>query len=661
VDGNADLAVDFFEAEVLSARDFYLGACPERRRSRRRMVMPERSFSTQAYRYGFNGKEFDSEWKGEGNSYDYGFRVHDARLGRFLSVDPLAPGYPWYTPYQFAGNKAINSIDLDGAEPKSHILHWKDVPGYRLIPGYGNEGRTTLHLVEGHYVAETSSKFYINQQKYQYWDQEANSWQDFDPTGIDPETGLVQGMDMKTLQGYAASMEYLHDGLRYWTYGSMAMAGGFIIVAEIGIGATATWLAEELGEEVFESLTGIPVIIDPVDIAQHGLKKAFKKAISELCFVSGTLVLTVEGLKPIEEIAIEDSVLARNSDIKKIRRKVADTTFSKPSDTKFGFAEPISIEFYSQEEIEAQKRINEKLTEGIIVYSPLDKGINGTMVDYEEITPFTWSWIDFQLTRPDGTLSKISLRRPHWWIIKFGVDNIGKMVYLNLPDLRIRGWAIVTRIRANQLDTRFWDEKRKGNYVCRPIIGKFEHESNDVYYLYFGENINLLAVTGSHPIWSEDNSDWVRADLLKVGEKVKTKDGDVVLRSREKQTGRIKVFNLEIYKEHNFLVGSDKILVHNTCWKERLNKFMEYVKSIDPKDLTSQAETIKHLENVFTALDKTRTDERVIKLVGKSNVADLSDGTKLIRQFGDGNYTKVYLDGGFEIYRADKLVVNKMK
>jgi RHS repeat-associated protein len=103
-DPDTDLAVDFFEGEVLSARDFYPFG----------MVMPERSFSTQAYRYGFNGKEFDSEWKGEGNSYDYGFRVHDARLGRFLSVDPLAPEYPWYTPYQYAGNKPIWHIDFMG-------------------------------------------------------------------------------------------------------------------------------------------------------------------------------------------------------------------------------------------------------------------------------------------------------------------------------------------------------------------------------------------------------------------------------------------------------------------------------------------------------------------------------------------------------------------
>jgi hypothetical protein len=38
-------------------------------------------------------------------------------VSRFLSVDPLAPKYPWYTPYQFAGNTPIQAIDLDGLEP----------------------------------------------------------------------------------------------------------------------------------------------------------------------------------------------------------------------------------------------------------------------------------------------------------------------------------------------------------------------------------------------------------------------------------------------------------------------------------------------------------------------------------------------------------------
>jgi RHS repeat-associated protein len=68
------------------------------------------------YRYGFNGKENDNEIKGSGNQQDYGMRIYDPRLGRFLSLDPLISDYPFYTPYQFAGNKPIIAADLDGAE-----------------------------------------------------------------------------------------------------------------------------------------------------------------------------------------------------------------------------------------------------------------------------------------------------------------------------------------------------------------------------------------------------------------------------------------------------------------------------------------------------------------------------------------------------------------
>jgi RHS repeat-associated protein len=76
------------------------------------MVMPERSFSNEKYRWGFNGKETDNET----NWQDYGFRIYYPGLAKFLSVDPLFKSYPWYTPYQFAGNKPIVAVDLDGLE-----------------------------------------------------------------------------------------------------------------------------------------------------------------------------------------------------------------------------------------------------------------------------------------------------------------------------------------------------------------------------------------------------------------------------------------------------------------------------------------------------------------------------------------------------------------
>ena len=80
------------------------------------MLMPQRSMSSGSYRYGFNGKENDNEIKDQGEQQDYGMRIYDPRLGRFLSVDPLVKDYPMLTPYQFASNRPIDGIDLDGLE-----------------------------------------------------------------------------------------------------------------------------------------------------------------------------------------------------------------------------------------------------------------------------------------------------------------------------------------------------------------------------------------------------------------------------------------------------------------------------------------------------------------------------------------------------------------
>ncbi|MDR1346784.1 MAG: hypothetical protein LBK03_08815, partial [Bacteroidales bacterium] len=70
-------------------------------------------------RYKYCGKERDEET----GLYYYGMRYYAAWLCRFVSVDPLQFKYPHYTPYQYAGNKPITFIDLDGGEedkPRTH-------------------------------------------------------------------------------------------------------------------------------------------------------------------------------------------------------------------------------------------------------------------------------------------------------------------------------------------------------------------------------------------------------------------------------------------------------------------------------------------------------------------------------------------------------------
>jgi RHS repeat-associated protein len=81
------------------------------------VALEGRTWSDEGYRYGFNGKEKDNEGMGGGGqTYDYGFRIYNPGLAKFLSVDPLHQSYPWLSPYQFAANRPIIAIDLDGLE-----------------------------------------------------------------------------------------------------------------------------------------------------------------------------------------------------------------------------------------------------------------------------------------------------------------------------------------------------------------------------------------------------------------------------------------------------------------------------------------------------------------------------------------------------------------
>jgi RHS repeat-associated protein len=77
------------------------------------MLQPGRTFSAvSGYRYGFNGKEKSPEISSD--DYDFGARIYDGRIGRWLSVDPLLQKYPMHSPYDAMGNNPICNIDPDG-------------------------------------------------------------------------------------------------------------------------------------------------------------------------------------------------------------------------------------------------------------------------------------------------------------------------------------------------------------------------------------------------------------------------------------------------------------------------------------------------------------------------------------------------------------------
>lgn len=103
IDLAANGTTDYYQSWVLSVSDYYAFGSG----------MTKRSYALTKYRYGFNNQEKDNEL---GEYYSFEYRIHDARLGRFLSVDPLEKEYPWNSSYSFAENQVIWAIDLEGKE-----------------------------------------------------------------------------------------------------------------------------------------------------------------------------------------------------------------------------------------------------------------------------------------------------------------------------------------------------------------------------------------------------------------------------------------------------------------------------------------------------------------------------------------------------------------
>ena len=77
----------------------------------------EQSKSIYLHRFGFNGKEKVDEIAGTtGSHLDFGARIYDSRIGRWMAVDPLQTRYPYLSPYSFVANMPMIAIDPNGEE-----------------------------------------------------------------------------------------------------------------------------------------------------------------------------------------------------------------------------------------------------------------------------------------------------------------------------------------------------------------------------------------------------------------------------------------------------------------------------------------------------------------------------------------------------------------
>jgi RHS repeat-associated protein len=188
--------VAYYKADILQSQDYSPFGVKLKGRNL------NKDLNVEFYRSGFQGQEEDDELKGDGNSLNYEFRMHDPRLGRFFAGDPLESKYPFYSPYAFSGNEVISKVELEGLEPADNKLKQSNV------------GKTFIAL--SHATGQEGKSFYWTLETCAgaiFWEQ-GNRYTAPKPKPVEPVQSEAQTLENnkwasalkleKTLNGYAA-------------------------------------------------------------------------------------------------------------------------------------------------------------------------------------------------------------------------------------------------------------------------------------------------------------------------------------------------------------------------------------------------------------------------------------------------------------------------
>ncbi len=165
------------------------------------VLLNERTSSvlgSEKCRYSFQAQEHDDEVKGDGNSYDFGARIYDSRIGRFLTLDAHARDYPDISSFVFVNNMPLWAIDPDG----------NDIIILSAPSGANGMGHAAVLIGN-----------------------DKNGWKLYSKNGVGEHTSSNssgskgasmngdKGVYFKSLKDFANSEQNFHDGKQYYTKG----------------------------------------------------------------------------------------------------------------------------------------------------------------------------------------------------------------------------------------------------------------------------------------------------------------------------------------------------------------------------------------------------------------------------------------------------------
>ena len=120
--------------------------------------------------------------------------------------------------------------------------------------------------------------------------------------------------------------------------------------------------------------------------------------------------------------------------------------------------------------------------------------------------------------------------------------------YKNIEDIRIGDY-----VYSYNLDTNKKELKK--------VLETFVHQKDEIYTLKV--NNQLIHTTEEHPFYVI-NKGWVNTEKLNFNDKLlSVKTGPTNIQNISKRNNKTCVYNIEVENNHNYLITTDEILVHN--------------------------------------------------------------------------------------------------
>lgn len=72
-----------------------------------------------------------------------------------------------------------------------------------------------------------------------------------------------------------------------------------------------------------------------------------------------------------------------------------------------------------------------------------------------------------------------------------------------------------------------------------------------------------VEATPNHPFWNEGEDAWLPAEALRVGARLRGRQGSISVTAVRGRPGAVATYNLEVAGLHTYFVGTQGVLVHN--------------------------------------------------------------------------------------------------